>query len=344
MVEINPAQSDLDAPIPLPEAPEGPADRCGLIGEHPTMREVYRLMARAAPTRAPVLLLGPNGSGRESIAHCIHANSAAGKGPWVAVHCAAVPESQLEGELFGQERESPHGAVARRAGRFEQAAGGTIFLDDVASLGPAAQARLLRALQDGEIERAGSGEVVAIDARIIASTTRDLRTETADGRFRHDLYYRLAIVTIHVPPLAERGDDLLLLVSWFADQFRRRNGTRRALSRIASDALRALQQHEWTGNVRELRSAIEHAVLVARDETLRLRDLPDELVAEARVAATEHSAGVAAEASAIPSLADVEARHIALVLEHVHGVIHVAAGILGIHRNTLTRKMKEYQL
>jgi two-component system response regulator HydG len=288
-----------------------------------------------------VLLLGEPGTGRETIARGIHDLSPYAAGPWLAVHCASVAEGRLERELFGHEQDETSDAEGPHAGRFEQASGGTIFLDDVAALDHPLQARLLRVIEHGEIERLGSGEIVPVTARIIASTTGDLRAETGAGRFRDDLYFRLAIVTIHVPRLEDRGDDLLLLIAAFIREQSRRGASRRPVTHLASDALHALAMHQWTGNVRELQSAIEHAVLVGRDDTLRLRDLPDELQQEARTARAE---ATGAAAAGIPSLAEVEARHIARVLGQTGGVIHLAAGILGIHRNTLTRKMKEYGL
>jgi two-component system response regulator HydG len=336
-----PSQLTVDAPIALPAVATGPAARHGLVGEHPAMREVRRLMARAAPTHAPVLILGEPGTGRETIARGIHDLSPYAAGPWVAVHCASVAGDQLEDELFGHEDEGTSDDERPQPGRFAQATGGTIFLDDVAALDHTLQARLLRVMEHGEIERLGSGALVPVTARIIASATRDLRAEAGAGRFRGDLYFRLAIVTIHVPRLEDRGDDLLLLIATFVQQQLRRTASRRSITHIAGDALNALVTHQWTGNVRELQSAIEHAVLVGRDETLRLRDLPDELQQESRTMRAEEADAAAA---GIPSLAEVEARHIARVLAETGGVIHVAAGILGIHRNTLTRKMKEYGL
>jgi DNA-binding NtrC family response regulator len=327
-----------DATIPFPPVRDVPG-RFAMVGEHPSMLEIFRVMARAAPTSATVLIVGEAGTGRETIARCLHMNSPVASGPWVAVNCAGVPEEQLEAELFGTERAiggAAAGNGSRRIGRFEQANGGTIFLDDIDELSAGMQARLLRAVQEREIERVGGGEAIRVDVRIIASTTEDLRKAITEGRFRSDLYYRLAIVTIRVPRLAERGDDLVLLAGHFARQFGRHGGDRAATG-ISARALEVLRSHEWTGNVRELRNVMEHAVAHASERIIRLEHLPEELQAEART-------NPRAVATTPPSLAEVEARHIAEVLEYTGGVIHTAAEILGIHRNTLARKVKEYHL
>lgn len=340
-ISRRPSATTEGGSVALPQVPAGRLERCTLIGEHATMREVYRLMARAAPTLVPVLLLGESGTGREAIARCIHDASPVAAGPWVAVQCASDKPEQLERELFGLEGESEQGSMTRELGGFEQASGGTIFLGDIADLTPALQARLLRAVQQGEIERIGSGEIIPVHTRIIASSTRDLRRAAADGRFREDLYFRLAIVTIHVPRLADRGDDLLLLVAGFVQHFLRRAKSSRTVTHLGADALHALTSHRWAGNVRELRSAIEHAVLATSGDTIELSDLPDDFNA---AAGAVQDAGPAGRTGRTPSLAEMEARHIAFVLAETQGVIHVAAEVLGIHRNTLTRKIREYGL
>ena len=327
---------DDDTVVPFPVVRTDLPGRFSLVGEHTSMLEIFRLMARAAPTNANVLVIGEPGTGRETIARCIHLNSPVAAGPWVVVNCAAMPEDALEADLFGQERAAANGGLARRIGRFEQAHGGTIFLDDIETLSMAMQARLLRAVQEHEVERVGGGEIIKVDVRIIVSSSHDLRKSITDGTFRGDLYYRLAIVTIRVPRLADRGGDLLLLAAHFAQQFSRAN-VRKTVTGISRHALATLEAHRWEGNVRELRNVIEHAAIVTQGKTIRVSDLPDDLQAEA------HALGGAAP-SALPSLAEVEARHIATVLEHTGGVIHTAAEILGIHRNTLARKVKEYRL
>jgi DNA-binding NtrC family response regulator len=342
LLRRRPAPSD-DVVIPLPAVSTEAAGRFAMVGEHQSMLEIYRVMGRVAPTSATVLIVGEPGTGREMIARCLHAHSPVSTGPFVAVNCRAVPEDQLEAELFGSDRANgTHGgnggtAQARRIGRFEQANGGTIFLDDIAELTPAMQARLLRAVQEREIERVGGSEVIKVDVRIIASTAIDLRRAIAEGRFRGDLYYRLAIVTIRVPRLADRGGDLLLLTAHFVKQSSRLGGQPRGITGISSRALEALQGHTWTANVRELRNVVEHAVVTSRDRVIRLEDLPEEIQVEARTNPRTLTAQ-------LPSLAEMEARHIAEVLEHTGGVIHTAAEILGIHRNTLARKVKEYHL
>src|SRR5437016_4118753 len=223
----------------------------------------------------------------------------------------------------------------RKIGRFEQAVGGTLFLDEIADMSVALQAKILRAVQEREIERVGGTDTIPVDVRLIAATNRDLKEAIKQGRFREDLYYRLAVVQIRLPRLGERGDDLLLLTAYFVRQFAERYG--KQIHAISDRALELLRNHAWVGNVRELRNVIERAVIVATDDTLRAEHLPEELRGGSEPAPEPESGGLA-------TLADVEARHISRVLSHTSGQIGAAAEILGIHRNTLARKIKEYGL
>jgi transcriptional regulator with PAS, ATPase and Fis domain len=299
------------------------------------MLEVYKLMARVAQSTATVVVQGESGTGKEVVARAIHLNGPQASRPFVAVNCAAIPENLLESELFGHEKGAFTGAVARKIGRFEQAASGTLFLDEIADMSLALQAKILRAVQEREVERVGGTDTIPVDVRLIAATNRDLSEAIRQGRFREDLYYRLAVVTIRLPKLAERGDDLVLLTGYFVRQFAERYGKR--ITGISARALELLRNHTWVGNVRELRNVIERAVIVATDDTLRAEHLPDELRGE-EAALPDRPAG------ALLTLAEAEARHIARVLAHTQKQIGAAAELLGIHRNTLTRKMKEYGL
>jgi transcriptional regulator with PAS, ATPase and Fis domain len=251
------------------------------------------------------------------------------------VNCAAIPENLLESELFGHEKGAFTGAITRKIGRFEQAVGGTLFLDEVADMSLPLQAKILRAVQEREIERVGGGETIPVEVRLIAATNRDLRDAIAQGKFREDLYYRLAVVPIRLPTLAERGDDLLLLTGYFTRQFSERYG--KAITHISDQALDLLRSHAWVGNVRELRNVIERAVIVATGDMIRVENLSEELRGQETVVANRSQ-------GALVTLAELEARHIAAVVAHANGQIGTAAQILGIHRNTLTRKMKEYGL
>ena len=324
-----------EVPIPLPEVKSDAVGQYTLVGQSPAMLEVYKLMARVAPSAATVLVQGDSGTGKEVVARAIHLNGPRAARPFVAVNCAAIPENLLESELFGHEKGAFTGAVARKIGRFEQAGGGTLFLDEVADMSLALQAKILRAVQEREIERVGGTETIPVDVRLIAATNRDLKEAITQGRFREDLYYRFAVVTVRLPRLAERGDDLTLLTAYFARQFAERYGKR--IAAISDHALDLLRHHTWVGNVRELRNVIERAVIVATDETVRAEHLPEEIRGE-ELALPDRPQG------ALLTLAEVEARHIAKVLAHTNGQIGAAAEILGIHRNTLTRKMKEYGL
>ena len=321
--------------LPLPPVDAEAHGQYALVGQSPAMLEVYKLMARVANSTATVLILGESGTGKEVVARTIHQHGPATGGPFVAVNCAAIPENLLESELFGHEKGAFTGAVARKIGRFEQAGGGTLFLDEIADMSLSLQAKILRAVQEREIERVGGGESIPVSVRLIAATNRNLQDAIAQGRFREDLYYRLAVVTIELPRLVDRGDDLLLLVGYFARQFGDRYGKK--IDGLSDRALELLRSHQWVGNVRELRNVIERAAIVVSDGTLRSEHLPDELRVEEPGVPQRTTSG-------LPTLAEAEARHIARVLSHTGGQIGAAADILGIHRNTLTRKMKEYGL
>ena len=299
------------------------------------MVEVYKVIARVAGSTATVLIQGESGTGKEVVARAIHLNGSVASGPFVAVNCAAIPENLLESELFGHEKGSFTGAVARRVGRFEQASGGTLFLDEIADMGLALQAKILRAVQEREIERVGGTAPIPVNVRLIAATNRDLREAVAQGRLREDLYYRLAVVIIQLPRLTERGDDLLQLIAYFVSLFAEKCGKR--IEAISDRAFETLRNRPWVGNVRELRNVIERAVIVATDATLRLEHLPEEL-------RTDEAGLPGRSPTGLLTLADAEARHIARVLAHTGGQIGAAAEILGIHRNTLTRKVREYGL
>jgi DNA-binding NtrC family response regulator len=328
---LHAAADEVAVPLPAAET----AGQYALIGLSPAMLEVFKAIAQVAPSTTTVLLQGESGTGKEVVARAIHEHGPRVKGPFVAVNCAAIPENLLESELFGHEKGAFTGAVARRIGRIEQAVGGTLFLDEIVDMSLPLQAKILRALQEREIERVGGTEVIRVDVRVIAASNRDLRAAIAANRFREDLYYRLAVMTIRLPRLRERGEDLLLLIGHFVHLFAARAG--KAITNISDRALELLREHEWVGNVRELRNVIERAVVVASGDTLRAEHLADE-IRGAHPDLPDRNTGT------ILTLAEAEARHIARVLAHVDGQIGAAAELLGIHRNTLARKIKEYGL
>ena len=329
-----------ERPVALPPVSPPSPGHAVLVGQHRSMLAVYQLVARVAKNPATVLIQGESGTGKEVIARSLHENSTRATGPFVAVNCAAIPENLLESELFGHEKGAFTGAVGRRAGRFEMAIGGTLFLDEIADMSLTLQAKILRAVQEREVERVGGGEVIPVNVRLIAATNRDLRDAIARGGFREDLYYRLAIVTIRLPRLVERGDDLVVLSAHFVQEFGLRYGKK--VTAISSRALQIMRTHHWEGNVRELRNVIEHAMIVATGDMLRAEDLPDELREHDPAAAERPLPG--RPQGAFATLAETEVRHIARALAQTNGALAEAAKLLGIHRNTLTRKMKVYGL
>ncbi|HEX3775541.1 MAG TPA: sigma-54 dependent transcriptional regulator [Polyangiaceae bacterium] len=265
-----------------------------LIGNSPAMQEVYRLAIGVAPTSSTVLILGESGTGKELTARAIHSHSPRISNPFVAVNCSAIPVDLVESELFGHVRGAFTGATATRAGLFESADSGTLFLDEVGDLPPLAQVKLLRALQEGEVKRVGSNETRTVDVRVVAATNVDLRSRIAAGRFREDLFYRLNVVPISLPALRERREDIPLLAYHFLQKYAARSGSQ--VKKISPDAMRLLSNHHWQGNVRELENAIEHAVVFCRDDTLTPAELPFGRVAN----------GASAEPNATPSAEPVK--------------------------------------
>ena len=309
-----------------------------IVGESPAMRQVFDIIQQTAPTQAAVLIQGPSGTGKELVAQAIHRLSTRAKGPFVAVHCAALSPTLLESELFGHEKGSFTGATAQRKGRFEIADGGTLFLDEVSEVDPSIQVKLLRVLEEHAFERVGGEETIHTDIRVIAATNRDLRAYVQLGKFREDLFFRLNVVDIVLPPLSERTGDIPLLADRFLKEYGERNGKR--IEGLTPDAISLLTAYAWPGNVRELRNTIEKMVVLSRSDRLSARDVP----ANIREAVKGHAAlGTRAPALMSGSLADTERRKIMAVLEKNGGNRTRAADELGISRRTLHRKLRDYK-
>jgi transcriptional regulator with PAS, ATPase and Fis domain len=297
------------------------------------MLSVYKTVAQVAPTTATVLIVGESGTGKELVARAIHQKSPRALKPFVAVNCAALPESILESELFGHERGSFTGATATKRGLFEEANGGTLFLDEIGEISPKMQVQLLRVLQEGEIRRVGAADTVKVDVRVVAATNRDLKAELAAGRFREDLFFRLQVVTVRVPPLRERRGDLPLLVRHFVARHAERLG--RGAPRVAPEVLEVLASYEFPGNVRELSHIVERAMLLAREGVVTATDLPPEVTRTWQANATSGHTGSLADDW--PTLAVLERRYIDRVLARTGGNKTRAAEVLGIDRRTLNR-------
>ncbi|HWE29072.1 MAG TPA: sigma-54 dependent transcriptional regulator [Polyangia bacterium] len=306
-----------------------------IVGQSLAMRRTLEVVQQAAPSMATVLLLGESGTGKELLARQIHESSPRAARAFVPVNCAAIPEGILEGELFGYEKGAFTGAVARRDGRFALADGGTLFLDEIGEIPLSVQVKLLRVLQEGEIERLG-GKSQKIDIRLVAATNKDLRRAVADGAFREDLYYRLNVIALNVPPLRDRRDDIPLLVDHFLARFREKNG--KAVSGCTRAALDVLTEHDWPGNVRELENAMERAVVLTKSSAIDVEDLPREV----RGAPPLASGSARALTFEIGTpLSDIEMRVIHETLRHTKGDKRLAAQLLGIATRTIYRKLEE---
>jgi Nif-specific regulatory protein len=334
-----------------------------IIGDSVALHEVLAKVEQVAPTSSTVLLRGETGTGKELVAHAIHINSARESGPFVRVNCAALAPGVLESELFGHEKGAFTGAIARRPGRFELADGGTLFLDEVGDLPMEVQIKLLRTLQEREFERVGGTETIRVDVRVISATNRDLEQMIGEGKFREDLYYRLNVFPIHLPPLRERVEDIPRLVEHFAAKFGRNAG--KAVRGFSAEALALLQSYTWPGNVRELENVVERAIIVARNAEVQPTDLdfgrrgaavmmpagnqtgPIPTAAANVGSGAVATGGVAAGGTARPlsaRLLDEEKREIMAAVDRCGGNIAQAARALGINRSTLYYRLRKHGL
>jgi DNA-binding NtrC family response regulator len=304
----------------------------GIVGAHPSMQQLFKRMLQAAPSRSTVLVQGETGTGKELIAKAIHDHSTRREGPLVRLNCAALAETVLESELFGHERGAFTGAVARRHGRFEQADGGTLFLDELNEMPLSLQVKLLRFLQEREFERVGGNETITVNVRIVAASNRDLRGLVDDGRFREDLYFRLKVVVLEVPPLRARPSDVPLLADHFLRIYADENG--KELHGFTRRAKEALLAYPWPGNVRELQHAIEQAVVLCEGDLIDTDDLPIE--------PTEREVDPLSLMIPGVTLAEVERYTIMKTLEAVGGSPGKAAQILGISKRTVQYRLREW--
>jgi DNA-binding NtrC family response regulator len=308
-----------------------------IVGRSPAMLEVYKLVARVAVSMSTVLVVGESGTGKELVARAIHSHSSRSAGPFVAVNCTALTESLLESELFGHTKGAFTGAEKNKRGLFEEAQGGTLFLDEIGDISPKMQAQLLRVLQEGEIRRVGGSEPIRVDVRVVAATNRDLDEEVQRGRFREDLYFRINVVTILLPPLRERPEDIPLLVDHFLSKYAQREG--RAEAGVADEAMELLRRYSWPGNVRELENVVERALALSKSGII----LPSDLPAEVRGGDRQQVLSGHSLITDRPTLAELEQRYVNLILQQEGGNKKRAAEILGIDRRTLYRTLERGQ-
>ncbi|MCM2280876.1 MAG: sigma-54 dependent transcriptional regulator [Bdellovibrionaceae bacterium] len=304
-----------------------------IVGKSPGMQQVFDLVSRVSQATANVLIMGESGTGKERVARAIHNLGPRAKKAFVAINCTAIPETLLESELFGHAKGSFTGAIGRKRGLFEEAEGGTIFLDEIGDMDASMQAKLLRVIQERKIRAVGDTVDKTIDVRVIAATHKDLKAAIKDGRFREDLYYRLSVIPIVIPPLRHRPEDIPLLAEYFLEKYAAANGSK--VTGFSPDAMRHLVQMSWEGNVRELENVIERAVVLCRTEKIEPADLPR--------AETSDADTILAQATAqMPTLDELERRYMKFVLEKTGGRKEKAAQILGVNRRTLYRKEREY--
>jgi two-component system nitrogen regulation response regulator GlnG len=327
----------------------------GIVGRCEAMQNVFKMIGQVSQSDATVLLTGESGTGKELVARAIYHHSARSKQSFLAINCAAIPDNLLESELFGHEKGAFTGAVNQRIGKFEQCNRGTIFLDEIGDMQPATQAKILRILQDGELQRVGGNQTVKVDVRVIAATNKNLEAAVARRDFREDLYYRLNVVHIHLPPLRERREDLRVLVDYFLQRLRKDGKT--AVTKVAPEALKALEKYHWPGNIRELENATQRAVVVAKGDTITVGDLPAAVVGKEDGAATGPAAvQPAAELADIMRqlfnyarkdpkrkiLPAVEREMVVAALAETNHNQVQAAKLLGITRATLRKRIEKF--
>jgi len=305
-----------------------------IVGDGPQMQKVFRFIAKVAPGNSTVLIRGESGTGKELVARAIHRNSPRTDGPFQAINCAALTETLLESELFGYEKGAFTGAAQQRKGRIEVASGGTLFLDEIGELAPTLQAKLLRVLQEHEFERVGGTKAIHVDIRLVAATNRDLEAAIKDGIFRRDLYYRLNVVSVELPPLRERRDDIPALAMWFAEKYGR--GAGRRVNGISREARDCLLSYSWPGNVRELENAIERAVVLGSTDLITPDDLPE--------AVLEGGGAGELPGSYHATIKHTKKRLIQDALDKAGGNFTEAARLLGVHPNYLHRLATNLQM
>jgi two-component system, NtrC family, nitrogen regulation response regulator NtrX len=322
-----------------------------MIGDSQALKQVMAAVGRAAPTNATVLITGESGVGKELVARTIHRNSLRSRERFVEVNCAAIPEELIESELFGHEKGSFTGATEKQVGKFEQADRGTIFLDEVGDMSAKTQAKVLRVLQEGEVERLGSARTVKVDVRVIAATNKNLEEEIEKGRFREDLYFRLAVIPIHVPPLRERFEDIAPLVRHYMDYFSRENNVRP--KRITAAALDALSRYRWRGNIRELRNTVERMIIMTGSDAIDLPDLPETVRSPAAwsaggpaspKAAFAESSGESKAGTLREFKENAERMFLVGKLRENGWNISKTAEVIGTPRSNLYKKLEQYQI
>jgi two-component system nitrogen regulation response regulator NtrX len=314
-----------------------------MVGDSASLRQVMAAVGRAAPTNATVLIQGESGVGKELVARTIHRNSLRSRERFVQVNCAAIPEELIESELFGHEKGSFTGATEKQIGKFEQADRGTIFLDEVGDMSAKTQAKVLRVLQEGEVERLGSARTTKVDVRVIAATNKNLEEAIENGTFREDLYFRLAVIPIFVPPLRERSEDIPGLVRHYMEQFGRENNMRPR--RITQAALDALQRYRWKGNIRELRNTVERLIIMTAGDTIDLPDLPDSLRSGGQTMPLRANEGESGKAGTLREFKDsAERAYLVGKLRENGWNISKTAEVIDTPRSNLYKKLEQYQI
>ncbi|MBW1714568.1 MAG: sigma-54-dependent Fis family transcriptional regulator [Deltaproteobacteria bacterium] len=309
-----------------------------IIGKSQPMLNIYEMIGKVAPSKASIMITGPSGTGKELIAKAIHYNSPRKNRPFISINCGALTETLLESELFGHERGAFTGAIAMKKGRFELADGGTLFLDEVGEMPPSLQVKLLRVLQEMDFERVGGTKTIKVDVRIVAASNRRLKEDVDKGIFREDLFYRLNVVHIEVPPLKERVEDIPFLVAHFVEKFRSSNKKK---IELAPEVWKALYSYPWPGNIRELENTIERAMVMSSDESITLKDLPDYVVSEKKQA-IDLDRIVPLNLPLAEALDQIEEKLISRALKHSNNVQSRAAEMLGVTRHAMHYKMKKY--
>jgi two-component system nitrogen regulation response regulator GlnG len=327
------------APVVVAETLPDPDVEGAIVGSCPAMREVYKAIGRVAGQTVPVLITGESGTGKELVARAIYQHGPRAKAPFLALNCAAIPENLLESELFGHEKGAFTGADRRRIGKFERCNGGTLFLDEIGDMPLALQAKILRLLQEQAFERVGGEETIRTDVRLVAATHRDLKAWSAEAKFRPDLFWRLGVFTIHLPPLRERGDDLLMLVELYVQRFSRELG--REVREVALETLERLRNYSWPGNIRELQSVLKQALLQARGAVLLPEFLRADLSAEGQGCTGSDQTPRFRPGM---TLAKLEREAIQYYLFQTGGNRRQTAELLGISTRTLFRKLQEYKI